>query len=998
MQTRSQTRLEQPSGQVAPPRVNSPLLRYNEVPLQISSGPSSSTTEVRSRRSVGGPVPGNSGRGCSQPQGAGGYYVEYRRGGRRKARIIPKSNEPSKICKCLKPNCGICSIFNLNPTVVNRFNNKIEHIINERNCTISCDTENVVYLLECSNCKIQYVGETCLPLQRRFSDHKSRIRKHTSKKKETFLIRHFNEGTCSGANYTCRVLQTIDKPARHSNGKVNWTTTRYRKQKEDEWMEKLHTIYPYGLNNRHGKNKDQEDEAETVVRTVFTKKRTKRKRGKRVRRRSTFIKGEEFYKGIIDVFDSSSCRDTELVNKAVIEVHKRIPQLRLSEVKKVGELALEDTRQENDVPLRLLHIILDLTRAKLYRKPKIEGEKGYLDNRIPFVVNYVNHAVDMINMNSIIHREEVKDSLPLSLLNDKEPMVVFKYDTTIRNKIFNYRDVADNFEAEYSKYTTCSCESSEFLDKDHGHVVTGDLRIIENTDLRALIRKGPNYREPKFINWKKTEESLQNDVTNFIKKWSDQSGLSEVCFQEWKNCILDLLKRKICRLKKNSKYIKRVSVLRKCSDDLKKLHEMFVMSPIDKASNNVGFICKKYYLQIIKNETDSDTYEEIVESVEEVSTHLRDESSNVGIPVSKSFCEVPLIHALIKMHKTPVKFRFIIGSRFGLIKPAAKTLVQILKLVMKSHRNYCNKILFYSGVQRYWIVENNDQVLKNMNELSDRRSARNIQMFDFSNMYTKIPQEDLKEKLKILVDMAFKGGTNQFIRVSKNSAHWNSSVEYGVYSKERIHDLIDFVVDNSYFRIGKKVFRQKIGIPMGVDPAPQMANLYLHYYESAYMKELSKTDFGKARKFNNTSRFIDDLSTLNNDGILSDEKEQIYPAALVLNKENADDQKGSFLDMAVNIVDKRFVTKIYDKRDDFDFEIVNYPDLSGNIPRRQAYGVYTSQILRYAKVCSEREDYEKSLRTLTGKLIRKGFRKNELENTLSRCYHKYPWIVKKYKL
>ena len=101
---------------------------------------------------------------------------------------------------------------------------------------------------------------------------------------------------------------------------------------------------------------------------------------------------------------------------------------------------------------------------------------------------------------------------------------------------------------------------------------------------------------------------------------------------------------------------------------------------------------------------------------------------------------------------------------------------------------------------------------------------------------------------------------------------------------------------------------------------------------------------------------------------------------------------------SVNIVDKRFVTKIYDKRDDFDFDIVNYPDLSGNIPRRQAYGVYTSQILRYAKVCSEREDYEKCLRTLTGKLIRKGFRKNELENTLSRCYHKYPWIVKKYKL
>ena len=302
------------------------------------------------------------------------------------------------------------------------------------------------------------------------------------------------------------------------------------------------------------------------------------------------------------------------------------------------------------------------------------------------------------------------------------------------------------------------------------------------------------------------------------------------------------------------------------------------------------------------------------------------------------------------MHKTPVKFRFIIGSRFGFMKPAAKTLVQILKLVMKSHKSYCDKVLFYTGVQRYWIVENNDKVIKNMNVLSDKRNARNIKMYDFSTLYTKISQDDLKEKLKFQVDMAFKGGTNQYIRVSKNAAHWNNSISDGVYSKERIHLLIDFVVDNSYFRLGNKVFRQKIGIPMGVDPAPQMANLYLHYYEASYMKALTKSDYKKARKYNNTSRFIDDLSTLNNDGVLTNDKEQIYPAELVLNEENENDQCGSFLDIAVNIVDKRFVTKIYDKRDDFDFEIVNYPDLSGNIPRRQAYGVYTSQVLCY-EIC-----------------------------------------------
>ena len=103
------------------------------------------------------------------------------------------------------------------------------------------------------------------------------------------------------------------------------------------------------------------------------------------------------------------------------------------------------------------------------------------------------------------------------------------------------------------------------------------------------------------------------------------------------------------------------------------------------------------------------------------------------------------------------------------------------------------------------------------------------------------------------------------------------------FSKEQIFLLIDLVIDNSFFRFGNKVFRQKIGIPMGVDPAPQMANLYLYYYETAFMEKLTKQDYSKAKKFNNTSRFIDDLGTLNNDRILVTEKAKIYPVELMLN-------------------------------------------------------------------------------------------------------------------
>ena len=184
---------------------------------------------------------------------------------------------------------------------------------------------------------------------------------------------------------------------------------------------------------------------------------------------------------------------------------------------------------------------------------------------------------------------------------------------------------------------------------------------------------------------------------------------------------------------------------------------------------------------------------------------------------------------------------------------------------------------------------------------------------------------------------------------------------------------------------------------MGVDPAPQMENLYLYYYEAVYIETLAKQNYGQAMKFNNTSRFIDDLGTLNNDGILASEKERIYPVELVLNEENQDDNHATFLDIQVDIEGKKFKTETYDKGEDYKFEIVNYPDLSGNIPHGAAYGVYTSQIIRYGRVCSRTEDFIVRVKLLTKKLIRKGFIISRLKNTMKKCLGKHNWITRKYE-
>ena len=84
---------------------------------------------------------------------------------------------------------------------------------------------------------------------------------------------------------------------------------------------------------------------------------------------------------------------------------------------------------------------------------------------------------------------------------------------------------------------------------------------------------------------------------------------------------------------------------------------------------------------------------------------------------------------------------------------------------------------------------------------------------------------------------------------------------------------------------------------------------------------------------------------------------QIYPSELQLNRANTSDTETAFLDLHLSISDDVVSTKIYDKRDDFDFEIVNYRFLDGDVPRSTSYGVYISQLIRFARASSQVADF-----------------------------------------
>ena len=76
-------------------------------------------------------------------------------------------------------------------------------------------------------------------------------------------------------------------------------------------------------------------------------------------------------------------------------------------------------------------------------------------------------------------------------------------------------------------------------------------------------------------------------------------------------------------------------------------------------------------------------------------------------------------------------------------------------------------------------------------------------------------------------------------------------------------------------------------------------------------------------------------------------------------------------------------SKIYDKRDDFNFEIVNFPFLDGDVPRSPSYGVYISQLIRFARVCSNVDDFNNRNLFLTAKLLKQGFRYHKIRKAFN---------------
>ena len=135
-----------------------------------------------------------------------------------------------------------------------------------------------------------------------------------------------------------------------------------------------------------------------------------------------------------------------------------------------------------------------------------------------------------------------------------------------------------------------------------------------------------------------------------------------------------------------------------------------------------------------------------------------------------------------------------------------------------------------------------------------------------------------------------------------------------------------------------------------------------------------------------------------NNKTFTDNVKDTHPSELNVEKANRLDDEANYLDLTfITGNNNRLYTKLYDKRDDFNFHTVNFPFLSSNIQSDPSYGVYISQLIRYARCCTFYHDFGYRHKLLVDRLLSHGYKVNRLRNSFQTFYGRYPDLVAKYQ-
>ena len=571
-------------------------------------------------------------------------------------------------------------------------------------------------------------------------EHLYKIRKND---RSQLIYSHFN---CDDAHRNTPLderirFQIIEKVKCDDLSSSDSASIRKRRtERELYWISTLHTAHPLGLNDKisgfglHGNATDPhflDYNMYRVVNICTVSGANIGRRHQRKRRKCPVLDDFENFKGDLLALSLGDFSKVEALVNA--KSRKFLERFATSQFLVT-------------LPTKVVYII----RAKVDYFRKVKPKKREKENYL-WKVQFSHKIIGDLNLNSILNSENVARRLPNDIKKKLGIRPWFRYGKTIGSKILNYnKHLKDCGTLSYADILgmSCDCEGSVFKNGVFGHVITGDLGIIKNLELRELCSFGTKFRENPLLDINKIRSQLLSEVGSLVSGLCRKFRKSRSALKDWAASLKRGVVSKLMSCGDRLRYSNSVLSRSECKQELEGLQSRYVVTVVDKAAGNFAFTCRKFYflrlageLGLDNDQPGNETYGFIQETeVDIVNRSVSDMARFRLVPEVKEQ-KLALLYQTPKFHKNPPKMRFIAGNISTVTTKLDVVVALALKMAKDHFRNLCNKCTGYSGIRYYFDVQTSAEV-KGMFD-SAIGLATSISINDFSTLCTLFDHDHL---------------------------------------------------------------------------------------------------------------------------------------------------------------------------------------------------------------------------------------------------------------
>jgi hypothetical protein len=265
-----------------------------------------------------------------------------------------------------------------------------------------------------------------------------------------------------------------------------------------------------------------------------------------------------------------------------------------------------------------------------------------------------------------------------------------------------------------------------------------------------------------------------------------------------------------------------------------------------------------------------------------------------------------------------------------------------------------------------------------------------------------LEHKDLLHEINRSIDQAFEEAGKEFINVKKEKYAYFSETKTKSKNevsidKATLKNMVKFLVEHVFIQCGDKIFQQIIGIPMGTNCAPFLANLYLFAKEFHWINEMYQKQETRAilfKYFRMCFRYLDDLFAGNNNFQMDNYKEVIYPIELKC-ENTLTAASANFLQLKITVHSGRFLMDVHDKRLGFKYRAIKFPQACSKVSFTPCHNVFFGQLISFNTICENYTSFVRAAkRDFHTLIVHNKLDVNTLKNITRKFLERYPVAAK----